>query len=210
MRRRWFSMVLAVVAVASLWLDAGRAAAHSDDGTITAVGPDRVSGPTVRVEATITFNSDGHVAPTATATVVAERAGADTVGPVPLKRDPAAGSYTASIKLTPGTWTLRYTSLSPTAVLERIVTVDVPPSSTITTSTAAPAGTTTTLVGSISTAGAAASTTTPTPVASASGTPASGGGDTAGTTVLFVGLIVVIAAGGVLIAARARRPRGGA
>ncbi len=117
--------VLVAVACAMATTVASPAAGHSDDGTITAAGGDRVTGPSVRVEAAITFNSDGHAAPSATATVVAERSGAATVGPVPLKRDAATGAYTTTIELPqPGTWTLRYTSLSPIAVLERVITVD--------------------------------------------------------------------------------------
>ena len=202
---RRIMVLVSVVCGASLAL-APPVAAHSDDGTITAAGGDRVTGTSVRVEATITFNSDGHAAPSATATVVAERPGSTPVGPVPLKRDAATGVYAATIQLTsPGTWTLRYTSLSPTAVLERNITVDA-----VILTTPAPASTTsvpstasTTVLTSEGTAPALS--VAPSIVASQPGAVRNDRGGRGATTALFVGITAVIALTGGLIARRARR-----
>ena len=144
-RRRITTLLAATVLVPVLAIALGLlavaqpASAHGDDGAIEVVSVTVAAPLSLRVEANITFVGDGHAAPEATATVVAERAGAPAVGPVTLNASGPTGRYSATITLpSPGEWTLRLTSLSPTAVIERRETVAQPP----TTSTVAVATTT--------------------------------------------------------------------
>lgn len=100
------------------------AAAHSGRGAIELVGS-AVTGPlAVHYEVEITFTSDGHPAPDGVATIVAEADGIQ-VGPVPLTAIAGRkGSYEATVNYpTRGTWQTRFSSLDPTALLERTETI---------------------------------------------------------------------------------------
>ena len=191
MRRLW--MVTLIGVGACVIGPANPASAHGDVGTIEVVSITSAAPLSLRVEANITFVGDGHAAPAATATVVAERAGATTVGPITLTAAGTTGRYSAMVALpSAGEWTLRLTSLSPTAVLERRETVIPSPTTSVAggpgplTSTVAP----TTLVDPATTV------------------PSEPGKDRVATTLVFIGVLVAIAIVAALAIRSSRLARG--
>ncbi len=119
---RLFSLIAALAMIGS------PAQAHTGKGTIEIRSSD-VTGPlTIRYVALITFDGDGHGAPDAVATIVAE-AGTSVVGPVSLVPLPGGkGMYEGTITFpSAGTWQIRFSSLDPIAFLAR--TESVPESS---------------------------------------------------------------------------------
>ena len=118
-----FAGLIASSIVAALGL-AFPAAAHSGDGAIELVSAESAGPLAVRYEVAITFTADGHVAPDAVATVVAEVDGVP-VDPVPLAGVAGKeGRYAATVNVPePGTWQVRFSSLEPTAILERTETI---------------------------------------------------------------------------------------
>lgn len=96
------------------------ASAHEKKGIITVVGAPSPSHDGVSVKVKITFSGDGHLAPEATVTVVAEHATQPKVGPLTLSQIPGeTGIYTTDLPLGgTGKWTVRFSALSPTSYLE--------------------------------------------------------------------------------------------
>ncbi len=126
--------VTAVVAImATMLLTVGiPAQAHSGKGTIQVESVEMIGPLTVRYVVAITFDADGHAAPDATATVVGEADGL-RVGPVQMAPVAAGnqGRYAATVNLPDGgSWKIRFSSLDPTAVLERSETLKPPTETT--------------------------------------------------------------------------------
>ena len=141
MRRLSTCVVLAV----ALWLagtfaSSGSAMAHDGDGRIEVLAAEPRPDGTVGYRLRVVFSADGHPAPesTVTATVVDP---ADPQAPQPLAKSAEEGVYEGEVRFPrPGPWTVRFTSLRPTASLERGEDVAAP---TTTTTSTPPASTTT-------------------------------------------------------------------
>jgi hypothetical protein len=94
-------------------------AAHDAEGSIIVDSVTSTSdGLSVVVE--VKFLGDGHRAPAATVTVVAERTNARKVGPRRMRpKDTEIGLYESALLVAnPEEWTYRFTSLNPAAYLE--------------------------------------------------------------------------------------------
>ena len=154
------------------------AAAHSGKGTIKVVRADVIGPLSMHYEVSITFTSDGHPAPDAEVTVV--EANGLSVGPVPLTAVSGAdGTYETTVIFPgPGVWQARFSSLEPTAVLERTETVS-PPTLSTTTAPSTTAALSTTPAPSTTTAPASTVSTTsaPDPVETTSPVTAERSGD---------------------------------
>ena len=213
MKRRW--MIAALGVAVGFCFAAHPAAAHSDTGTIEVVSVTAPAPLSLRVDANITYVDDGHPASTATATVVAERAGAPTVGPVVLTASSTAGRYGATITVpSAGDWTLRLSSLSPTASTERRETVTVPatttstpPTSTPPTTVAASSPTSTVVSGGVAPLTSTAAPTTSVDATDPPGDRREPGKDRFATTIAFIGILAAVAIVAGLAMRSARRGR---
>lgn len=106
----------------------GPIGAHEGDGRLEVLTAEPREGGTVAYRVRSVFIADGHPAPeaTVTATVVDP---ADPQVPQTLTKDAEDGVYEGVVRFPrAGTWTVRFTSLRPTATLER--TEDIAPPST--------------------------------------------------------------------------------
>ncbi len=121
--RRAASMAALVLLVSgflcSLVAMAAPAGAHSDKGSIVIINKEPAGPLGIRYVVEITFASDGHRAPDAVATLVAESDG-EKIGPLPLKPvEGKTGEYEVTAMFSSsGDWNTRFTSLDPAAVLE--------------------------------------------------------------------------------------------
>lgn len=123
-----------VGAVALVALMAPAALAHEGSGTLEVVsavpGPDQSIAYTVR----LTYTADGHPAEGATLTAVAVDAAGTGATPVPLGPTGTPGEYYGTVTFpAPGTWTVRFTAVTPPATLEEPVEIAPPTSSAPTT-----------------------------------------------------------------------------
>jgi hypothetical protein len=112
---------LVCVALASLFVAARPhpGAAHDAKGSIF-VDSVTSTSTELSVVVDVTFLGDGHRAPAATVTVVAERTNARKVGPRIMRpKDTEIGLYESTLLVAkPEEWTYRFTSLNPAAYLE--------------------------------------------------------------------------------------------
>jgi hypothetical protein len=216
--------VVVATVVATVVAGAARAEAHDDVGVIAVVAADP-GGPLSRTyEVDVTFANDGHGATDATVTVVAERAGR-TVGPTAMDAVGQPGRYRATVAFPePGSWMLRFSSLTPLATTERAEELADPgtanPSGSLpqsTSTTAPPPSTTASGVASPTptpTTGSTASPATASTVAAggAGGEAAAGGdGDSGGGApvgLVVAGALAAVAAVGVGAWAATRRRAG--
>ena len=203
------ALLLTAVALIGCLVTAVPAAAHDDAGVIeVSAAP---AGRTVEYGVLVTYVGDGHPAQDATATAVAEQAGRDPVGPVVLEATAEPGRYRARITFpADGTWTVRFSSLSPTAYLERTETITAAPGAApAATTSAALAGNSTTTPpraeSSVATTRSAESPDALNGAASPAGDAARGTGGS-GSTVFFV-LLAVIAAGATWLIVSSKRRR---
>ena len=199
------ALLLTAVALIGCLVTAVPAAAHDDAGVIeVSAAP---AGRTVEYGVLVTYVGDGHPAQDATATAVAEQAGRDPVGPLVLEATAEPGRYRARVTFpADGTWTVRFSSLSPTAYLERTETITAAPAAT---TSAALAGNSTTTPpraeSSVATTRSAESPDALDGAASPAGDAARGTGGS-GSTVFFV-LLAVIAAGATWLIVSSKRRR---
>jgi hypothetical protein len=117
------------------------AAAHEGEGALAlqVADPPAPTGPgSVRYQVLLTFLNDGHPAPDATVTAVAEQSGATgRVGPLTMAPGTAEGTYEATVAFpSAGTWTVRFTAVTPPALLE--LAQEVQPAASVATTSAAP------------------------------------------------------------------------
>ena len=126
---------LVVVLVVALAIAlAAPAAAHDDVGVITFTRA-QSNDLSIAVEVTIAYSVDREPAEDATVTAVAEQAGAPTGTPIVLA-EAAPGTYAGVLAVDRGgTWTVRVTSLSPSASADTTVEVIAPTTTTTTTPT---------------------------------------------------------------------------
>jgi hypothetical protein len=122
------------------------AAAHEGDGRLEVVQASPGDGTTVDYQVRLTYVADGHGAPDATVTAVAEQPAATATVPVQLQPGAEEGLYAGTVTFpSPGDWTVRFTSVTPAATLEQAQAVSAPatapttPSTTTTVATTAPA-----------------------------------------------------------------------
>ena len=201
------ALLLTAVALIGCLVTAVPAAAHDDEGVIeVSAAP---AGRTVEYGVLVTYVGDGHPAQDATATAVAEQAGRDPVGPVVLEATGEPGRYRARITFPgDGTWTVRFSSLSPTAYLERTETITAAPAAA--TSAAVLGGSTTSpppTASSVATTRPAASSDALNGAASPAGEAArETGGGGSGSVVFFV-LLAVIAVGVTWLIVSSKRRR---
>lgn len=112
------------------------ASAHDDVGVLDVVTAE-VDGLTVRYDVALIYSGDREPVAGATVTVVAQSAAGVTVGPVNLESTGVPGHYAVTLEYpSAGDWTVRFTSITPRATVERPESV-----------AAADAGTATTPVG---------------------------------------------------------------
>jgi len=199
------ALLLAAMALIACLMAAVPAGAHDDDGVMeVSTAP---AGRTVEYEVLVTYVGDGHPAQGATATAVAEQPGREPVGPVVLEATGEPGRYRARITFpADGTWTVRFSSLSPTAYLERTETIIAAPAAA--TSAAVPGGSSTTSplsASSVVTTRSAAGSDALNEASSPPGEAARGTGGS-GSVVFFV-LLAVIAAGATWLIVSSKRRR---
>lgn len=138
--------ILLALAVAALALvgSAGAAAAHEGSGVLTVETAD-ASGTGMRYVVRLVWENDGHPAAdaTLTATPIAPQGAAGT--PVTLQPVDEDGRYQGTVAFpSAGDWTVRFTSVTPIATIERLEQIEPTTTTTsVTTTTTTPATTTT-------------------------------------------------------------------
>lgn len=106
------------------------AVAHDGDGRIEVVSAEPRGDGAIAYRLRVVYIADGHGAPeaTVTATVVDP---ANPQAPQPLTKSPEDGIYEGDVRFPrPGPWTIRFTTLRPTATLERAEEIVAPPTTT--------------------------------------------------------------------------------
>lgn len=128
--------VALLLALGATVVGAAGASAHGDKGLL-AVESATVAGTTAQVTAKVSF-LDGDPAAGATVTVAGDNGAGATLAPVTLPAAANTGQYSGAVALpAPGTWTLRVTSVDPTAEAAPTQVVVAAPSAT---TTSAPTG----------------------------------------------------------------------
>jgi hypothetical protein len=103
------------------------AAAHEGDGRIEVLQATPAPYLAVDYQVRLTYVADGHGAPDATVTAVAEQPGAAAAAPVQLTAGAEEGLYAGTVSFpAPGDWTVRFTSVTPAATLEQPQSVTAP------------------------------------------------------------------------------------
>jgi hypothetical protein len=213
---RTAAAIAAGVALLAALVAAGPpAAAHEGDGELALqlADPAAHTAPgTVRYRVLLTFLNDGHPADDATVTVVAEPSGAGAVpiGPLTMAPGAAEGTYEAAVAFpSAGSWTVRFTAVTPAALLE--LPQELAPTPPAPTTSAAPTASTA-RTSSASPPTSSTATTSAVPVATGAGAnpgddPSDDGG---GSGPWLVAAAVILLATGVAIGAVAlvRRGRG--
>lgn len=208
----------AVAAMLTAFVSSGLAQAHGDDGVIEVTAATPGAALTITYDILLTYLNDGDPAEDATVTVAADGSDGVTVGPIQLTPTGQPGHYGAAVTFpAPGIWQVRFSSLSPLALLERSETIEPDIPSTIAVTSTTTSATTTspststagsTTVGETSTTSTPPSSTSPSTAASSSTTmTASSSGDDGPPLGLVAagGLGVVAVATGAIVMVR-RRP----
>lgn len=134
--RRWLAAVICVLLAL-----AAPAAAHEGAGALEVLSADPAGPLAVSYRVRLTFRADGHPARDATVTAVALTPDGSSSTPQQLGPTAEEGVYAGTVTFPqPGAWTVRFTSVTPGATLERPETVTAPP-----TTASTRASTTTTL-----------------------------------------------------------------
>lgn len=103
------------------------AAAHEGDGRLEVLQATPGQDLAVDYQVRLTYVADGHGAPDATVTAVAEQPGAAAATPVQLSAGAEEGLYAGTVTFPgPGDWTVRFTSVTPAATLEQPQAVTAP------------------------------------------------------------------------------------
>lgn len=131
------ALLFLVIALATVIPPA--AVAHDGDGRIEVISAEPRADGAIAYRLRVVFIADGHGAPeaTVTATVVDP---ANPQAPQPLTKSAEDGIYEGDVRFPrPGPWTIRFTTLRPTATLERAEEIVAPPTTTtVVSSTTAP------------------------------------------------------------------------
>jgi hypothetical protein len=195
---------VALLLLAGLLLGPGVAGAHEGTGQLTVIDG-TVVGLEARYEVELVYVDDLHPVLDATVTVVAERPGGPVMAPVVLAGTGQPGRYAGGLTFpAAGSWTVRFTSVTPIAQLERTETLAAPapsaaPSTEAPTSVTSATGTASG-PGATSGSGASAPGTAPDNGVAAPADGAAGGGGSDGPS---VGLVVALAAVAVAVVAGA-------
>ena len=159
----------------------GVAAAHDGDGVLVVESQGPANDRSVPYVVRLTWENDGHAAIDATVTATAVAADGTPQTPVPMEAIDEDGRYSATLTYpSSGRWTVRFTSVTPTATAE--VAEEVAPATT-TTPTTIDSDSTTTSIGAV----------TATTEQAAPGDPDDGRGIGAGGVLaaVFLGLVVI-------------------
>ena len=142
-------LVKAVVALASLpighlaGLGLGVASAHEGDGVLVVESQGPANGMSVPYVVRLTWEDDGHAAVDATVTATAIAADGTPQTPVPLEPVDQEGLYVATLTYpAAGSWTVRFTSVTPAATTEVAEEVAEPTTTTADSTTSTTTGTT--------------------------------------------------------------------
>lgn len=139
---RVLARLTAVAAVAAAVFQPGDAAAHEGEGQF-AVEAEEPAADGVRYVVRLTWVNDNHPAIDATVTATPIDPAGTAGTPVALSAVDQDGRYQGVVALpTPGTWTVRFTAVTPAATAEVIREVTAPTTTTPTTTTAEPPTTT--------------------------------------------------------------------
>ena len=181
---------LTLICAALAMLVAPTAYAHEGEGTLVVEAQGDTGSFTMSYVVRLTWANDGHSAADATITAtVIDPSGAPQT-PSPMQSQGYDGRYSGTVTFpTEGTWTVRFTAVTPAATLEIVEEVTAPPTSDTTT--------TTQVSNDIAT-----SETEP---ASPAETPDDDDGGVAG--LLAATFLALVVGGGVVGAVRARRAR---
>lgn len=126
--RRLVTLAVAAVALV-LGLGAGAAPAGAHDGdAVIAVEAAHPAGTGVHYIVRVTWQDDGHAAADATVTATAVGTDGTQLTPVTLTAADGDGRYAGVVDFpSPGSWTVRITSIDPTGTLEQAQEVAPPP-----------------------------------------------------------------------------------
>ena len=138
-----------IAVVAAVVVGASPVEAHEGRGVLTVEEAAPVPENGIRYVVRLTWEDDGHAALSSTITATPIDGSGTPATPVAFRPIDEDGRYEATVRLPgPGTWTVRLTSVTPTAKVERLEslspdpTVTSPtPSTTTTASTVATSGT---------------------------------------------------------------------
>lgn len=123
----------------------GVASAHEGEGVLVVESQGPADGLDMAYVVRLTWEDDGHAAFDATITATAIAADGTPQTPVPLEPVDQDGRYTATLTYPEaGTWTVRFTSVTPAATTELAEQVVEPPTTTASSTTSTTSGTTTT------------------------------------------------------------------
>jgi len=140
-RRAAAALVIACAAL--LALDSPTAYAHQGEGIIELQAQEPADASTVSYVVRLTWANDGHPAFDATVTATPIDPSGAPGTPVPMQFEGDDGRYSGTITYpSSGTWTVRFTSVSPSSTMEIVEEVAAPAPSATTSST--PSSTTTT------------------------------------------------------------------
>lgn len=115
----WSRLVPMIVIL--LLLGAGPALAHDDEGVLKVVAVVDDSAGYRAYEVTLHYGSDGHPAIDATVTVAGDGPDGEVLSPVTLGPADPPGTYRGRVEFpVTGAWSLRISSLQPTAQLDHI------------------------------------------------------------------------------------------
>ena len=188
---------LVITCAALLALGPSTAAAHEGEGIFELQSQESADASTASYVVRLTWANDGHPSFDATVTATPIDPSGTPGTPVPMQFEGDDGRYSGTITYpSSGTWTVRFTSVSPSSTMEIVEEVAAPTSSPSTTSTA-PSSTTTT---------ASTDVDDVQPERAAPGTDGGDGGG-GGMFGLLLAVTLAIVAVGAVVALRTRRAR---
>ncbi|HAS11248.1 MAG TPA: hypothetical protein DCS55_12150 [Acidimicrobiaceae bacterium] len=186
--------MLVMACAALLALGSPTASAHEGEGIFELQAQEPADAATVSYAVRLTWANDGHPAFDATVTATPIDPSGTPATPVPMQFEGDDGRYSGTITYpSSGTWTVRFTSVSPSSTMEIVEEVAAPAPSATTSST--PSTTTTT---------APADVDDVQPERAAPVTDDDGGGGMVG---LLLAASLAIVAVGAVVALRTRRSR---
>lgn len=131
---RRFAATLVLLCAALVTLALPGASAHEGEGILEVESRSADGGSRVPYVVRLTWTNDGHPAVDATVTATPIDPSGAPQTPVPMEFQGAGGRYAGTIEFpSDGTWTVRFTSVTPAATLEIVEEVVAPPTTTTTT-----------------------------------------------------------------------------
>lgn len=182
---------LTALAVTVGWV--APALAHEGAGTLVVESRDPTSDQGVQFVVRLTWNNDGHPAAANATTLTATPVDADGTALTPVTLTPVDddGRFGATVEFPEaGTWTVRFTAISPAATLEVQQQVEAPATTTTAPTTTEPPASTSTTADEVGTT-----------------QPENGGQNSVGGGAVFFGVLALTLGGAGYLALRARRYR---